>query len=65
MITGISIGHETCEILGQVSHKLLYWKTNLQKDICGPGGDQRENSLHPGQIIYGHNSGSQWERTPS
>ena len=24
--------------------------------MCGPGGDERENSLHPGQIIYGQNS---------
>ena len=29
MITGISMGHETCQILGQVSHNLLYWKKNL------------------------------------
>ena len=28
---------ETCLILGQVSHNLLYWKKNLQKDTCGPG----------------------------
>ena len=26
MITGISMGQETCQILGQVSHNLLYWK---------------------------------------
>ena len=26
------------------------------------GGDLRENSLHPGQIIYGQSYGSQWER---
>ena len=37
MITGISMGHETCQILGQVSHNLLNWKKNLQKDKCGPG----------------------------
>ena len=39
MITGISMGLETCQILGQVSHKLLYLKKNLPTDICGPGGD--------------------------
>ena len=39
MISGISMGHETCQILGQVSHNLLYWKRNLLTDICGPGGD--------------------------
>ena len=27
--------------------------------------DQRESSLHPGQIIYGQSSGNQWESTPS
>ena len=37
MIIGISMGHETCQILGQVSHNLLYWKKNLLTDICGPG----------------------------
>ena len=26
MIIGISMGHETCQILGQVSLSLLYWK---------------------------------------
>ena len=28
MIIGISLGLETCQILGQVSHNLLYWKKN-------------------------------------
>ena len=39
MIIGISIGLETCQILGQVSHNLLYWKKNLPTDICGSRGD--------------------------
>ena len=39
MITGISMGHETCQIVGQVSHNLLNWKKNLLTDICGPGRD--------------------------
>ena len=30
---------ETCQILGQVSHNLLYWKKKLLTEICGPGGD--------------------------
>ena len=38
MIVGISMGLETCQILGQVSHNLL-WKKNLPTDICCPGGD--------------------------
>ena len=32
-------GQETCQILGQVLHNLLYWKRSFQTDICGPGGD--------------------------
>ena len=36
MITGISMGLETCLILRLVSHNLLYWKKNLPTDICGP-----------------------------
>ena len=31
MIIGISMGLETCQILGQASHNLLYWKKNLPK----------------------------------
>ena len=58
-------GSRDLQIYGQVSLYLLYWKKNLQTDICGPAGDQRENSWHPGQIINGQNSGSQWESTPS
>ena len=65
MIIGMSMGQETCRILGQVSLNLLYWKKNLQKDICCPGRDSRENSRHPGQIIYGQKSGKQWEGMPS
>ena len=38
-IAGISMGYETCQILGQVSLDLFYWKKNLQTDICGPGRD--------------------------
>ena len=65
MIIGISMGHETCLILGRVSHNLLYSMKKLLTDIHGPEGDSRENSLHPGQIIYGQSYGSQWERMRS
>ena len=64
MTIGISMGHETCQILGQVSHNLLYWKKNILTDTYGPGRDKRGNSLHPGQIIYGPSSGNQWESMP-
>ena len=38
MIIGTLMALETCLILGQVSHNLLYSKKNLLTDICGPGG---------------------------
>ena len=38
MIIGISMGQEIRLIQGQVSLNLLYWKKNLQTDICGRGG---------------------------
>ena len=45
MIIGISMGLETCLILGQVSHSLLYSKENLQTDTCGPGGELTRKQL--------------------
>ena len=45
MITGISMGLETCLLLGQVSLSLLYRKKNLQTDICGPGRDITRKQL--------------------
>ena len=48
MITGTPMGLETCQILGQVSHNLLYWMKNLPTDICGPGGEiSRPDHLWP------------------
>ena len=38
MIIGMSMGQETCWILGQVSLIFLL-EENLQTDICGPGRD--------------------------
>ena len=34
-------------------------------DICGPGGDWQNGKRHPGQIIYGQNSGDEYPRTLS
>ena len=48
---------------GQVSLNLLYWKKNVQTEICGL--DQRENDRHTGQINCGQKSEKQWERMPS
>ena len=45
MIIGISMDLETCLILGHVSLSLLYWKKNLPKDTCGPGGDLTRKQL--------------------
>ena len=36
MIIGISMDQEMCLILGKVSLSLLYWKKDLQTDLCGP-----------------------------
>ena len=44
MIIGISMGQEACLIHGQVSLNLLYWKKNLQTDMCGPGGEINERT---------------------
>ena len=65
MIIGMSMDQETCRILGQVAHNLLYSMKKLLTDILGPGRDWRESSLHPGQIIYGQKFGKQWEETSS
>ena len=39
MIIGTLMALETCLILGQVSHNLLYSTKKLLTEICGPGGD--------------------------
>ena len=44
MIIGISMDLETCQILGQVSHNLLYWKKNLPTDTCGLGEINEETA---------------------
>ena len=41
MIIGTLMALETCLILGQGSHNLLYWKKKLPTDTCGPGGGGR------------------------
>ena len=46
MIIGTSMALETCLILGQVSHNLLYWKKNLLTDICGPGGETDKKAVN-------------------
>ena len=61
MTIGIPMNQEICLFLEQVSLSLLYWMRNLQMDICGPGGDWQNGKRHPGQIIYGQNSGRNWQ----
>ena len=43
---------ETCLILGQVSHNLLYSMKNLLTAIHGPGETNEKTAYIPGQIIY-------------
>ena len=53
MIIGTLMALETCLILGQGSHNLLYWTKKLPTDICGPGRDmsiQTEACLIHGQV---------------
>ena len=45
MIFWTSMDQEICLILEQVSFSLLYWKRNLQTDMCGPGGDCQDRQL--------------------
>ena len=46
MIIGTLMALETCLILGQVSHNLLYWKKKLLTDTCGPGGEIDEETAY-------------------
>ena len=51
MITGISMGLEICQILGQVSHKLLYWKKNLLTDMwSGWSLTRKQLTSRPGHL---------------
>ena len=59
MTIGISMDQEICLVLGQVSLSLLHDVRNLQMDICGPVRDWQNGKRHPGQIIYGQNSGEE------
>ena len=45
MIVGISMDLESCLILGQVSHNLLYSKKKLLTNIWGPG-EINEKTAH-------------------
>ena len=65
MTIGISMDQEICLVLGQVSLSLLYGMRNLQTDLCGPERDWRNGKWHPGQIIYGQNSGRNWKEMQS
>ena len=52
MIIGISMDQETCQIFGQVSLNLLYWKKNFQKDICGPGEINEKTADIPADHLW-------------
>ena len=55
MTVGIPMDQEICLILGEVSISLLHEMRNLQT----------ENVVRRETIIYGQNSGRQWESMPS
>ena len=44
MIIGTLMALETCLLLGQVSHNLLYSTKKLLTDICGPGEINEETA---------------------
>ena len=58
---GTSMGQEICLTLGQVSLSLLYRKSNLQTDICGPGDTDKTAVNIQARLFYGQNSGRNWE----
>ena len=49
----MSIRARICQILGEDSRNLLYWKRNLQKDTCGLGGDWQKFKRLRDQIMCG------------
>ena len=64
MIIGM-VALETCLILGQGFIQFTLLDEKAPDGYMWSRGDQRGNSLHPGQIIYGQSSGNQWESMPS
>ena len=61
MIIGMSIQTNICQILGEDSLNSPYWKKNLPKDICGPGGDWQKFKRLPDQTMCGLKCGPNWE----
>ena len=47
-IIGMSTRIDVCQILGKDSRSSLYWKKNLQRDICGPGERLTKNQATTG-----------------
>ena len=62
MIIGILMALETCLILGQVSHNLLYWTKKLLTDIHGPGRDGQGDGV-PKACLQQAAADSQGSRT--
>ena len=63
-IIGKSMGLETCQILGQVSHNTLLEEKPPDGYMWSWERLTRKRR-HPGQIILGQNSGRNWEEMPS
>ena len=53
----MSIQANICQILGEDSENSLYWKENLQKDLCGLGEDWQRFKRLRDQIMYGQKFG--------
>ena len=64
MTIEISMGRETCRILGQVSQFTLL-DEKPPDGYMWSGGSLTRKQITPGQIIYGQNSRRKWESTPS
>ena len=57
-----AIRTEACQIRGKVSQSSLYWKKNLPRDICGPGGDWHKFKRLPDLRKCGLKYGPKWAK---
>ena len=56
---------EICLIHGQVALSLLYWKKNLQTDICRPGEINEKTADIQARSFMARTLGEKMERMPS
>ena len=60
--TGTWMWIDACQVLGQESQSSHRWERNLQKDICGPGGDWRKFKQLPDLRMCGLKYGPKLEK---